>query len=50
MRRYLNNDRDYRIHLNLHKDANTEDILKSYYFARILDKAIQDSKTSEQSD
>jgi hypothetical protein len=32
-----NNGRLYKIHINLHKKATNFDIMKSYYFARLLD-------------
>ena len=34
---FLNNDRIYKIHLNINKKASNFDILKSYYFAMLLD-------------
>eukprot|EP00347_Sterkiella_histriomuscorum_P003816 403362828 len=46
MKKMLNNDRIYKIHLNLNKDASNSDILKSYYFARLLDNNLQEEVKS----
>jgi hypothetical protein len=34
---WKNNGRIYQIHLNMNKQASNFDIMKSYYFARLLD-------------
>ncbi len=36
----LNNNRNYRICLNMSIDATNSDILASYYFARLLDSKL----------
>ena len=33
----MNNNRKYKIHLNMNKNATNFDIMKAYYFARLLD-------------
>lgn len=41
IRKALNNNRVYKIHINLHQQATNFDIFKSYYFARLLDNELQ---------
>ena len=36
----FNNGRIYKIHINMHRKASNFDIMKSYYFARLLDKEL----------
>jgi len=46
-RQRVNNDRFYVIHINMHQGASNSDILKAYYFSRLLDKAMQEKTESE---
>ena len=39
-RKIINNNRKYRIHINTNSNCSTLDVLKSYYFARLLDKEL----------
>lgn len=36
-KKIVNNGRIYQIHLNMNKNATNFDIMKAYYFARLLD-------------
>lgn len=39
-KKLLNNDRVYQVHLNMNKNATNFDIMKAYYFARLLDQQL----------
>jgi len=36
----FNNGRIYKIHINIQRKASNFDIMKSYYFARLLDEEL----------
>jgi len=45
---FLNNGRNYRIYVNMGINATNLDILKSYYFTRLLDLELQEeAKTAK---
>ncbi|CDW83257.1 UNKNOWN [Stylonychia lemnae] len=47
---FFNNGRPYKIHINMKKEAENIDILKSYYFARLLDNQLNKDMSYNKND
>ena len=46
--KFVNNDREYVIHLNMRQNSKETDQIKAFFMARLLDESLKKGDTIEQ--
>ena len=47
-KKFVNNDREYVIHLNMRQNTKETDQIKAFFMARLLDESLKKGDTIEQ--